>query len=140
MRTLFAIVLTLAVPIHAADKVYETGQLTAVKMTDGTASVTIPPLAPNAAGFVLPFPLGVTYSFTIEKDGISYLAACISKQKKSYAADWVVNDPVRFRIDKEKFFLKRPNGKEMRLALLTRVRNAMSETQTSATQMIPECK
>ncbi len=140
MRIIFLMALLLAMPTHAADKIYETGKLTGVKMTDVTAPVTIPPMNPNASGMVLPIPLGVTYMFTIEKDGVSYYAACVSKQKKSYAADWVVNDPVQFRIDKEKFFLRRPKGKEMRLALVTRVRNATSEAQPSARQMIPECK
>ena len=141
MRKFFAIaLLLLAVPVHSSDKVYETGKLMGVKISDSTMPLTIPPMSPNSSGMVLSVPTGVIYWFTIEKDEISYFAACASRRKKSYAAGWVVSDPVQFRVNKETLFLKRAKGKEMRLALIMRVRNATSETQTSAKQMIPECR
>jgi hypothetical protein len=132
--------LLLAVPVYSSENVYETGKLMEVKISDRTMPLTIPPSSPNSSSLVLSVPLGDIYWFTIQKDEITYFAACASRQKKSYAADWVINDPVQFRIDKDKLFLKRPNGKEMRLAPVMRVRNPTAERQISAKQMIPECR
>jgi hypothetical protein len=140
MRDLLVAILLIAIPAQATDRTYETGKLSNVTITDSTASVTIPPMAPNASALVLPLRLGVIFHFTIEQKEITFQAGCFSKDKKSYAAEWVVNDPVQFRVEKDKLFLKRPNGKELRLALLMRVRDAKSETQTSAEQMIPQCR
>jgi hypothetical protein len=66
--------------------------------------------------------------------------------------EWIVNDPVQFRLEKDKLFLRRPNGKELRLGLLTRVRGVTPEAGNSssaadstsaaisARQNIPECR
>lgn len=65
--------------------------------------------------------------FEIEREDITYLAVCTSKAKKSYAADWIIHDPVEYCVEKEKLFLKRPNGKELRLGLVTRTGNTQQE-------------
>jgi hypothetical protein len=43
-----------------------------------------------------------------------------------------VNDPIEFRVDKDKLFLKRPNKGEFRLALMTRVRVLPSKDEGGA--------
>jgi hypothetical protein len=40
------------------------------------------------------------------------------REKPTYELDWVVNDAIEFRFGDKAIFLKRPNGKEMKFALL----------------------
>ena len=43
--------------------------------------------------------------------------------KLSYKPEWVVNDPIEFRFGKEdKAFLKRPDGKELEVVVVKKVR------------------
>lgn len=150
MKALSLAMLLLIPAAQARDKTYATGELVKVTISDIVFPLNMPPLCQNCAALQLPLPLGVTYMFEIRQDDNRYVAACTSKAKKSYAADWIIHDPVEYRVEKEKLFLKRPNGKELRLALLTRSRNtkqepaaqaASSQTapQKSPRLMIPDC-
>jgi hypothetical protein len=144
MRIIWIAIWVLVIPAQGADQAYVTAKLSNVDVTDMSATLDIPPMT-------VPIPLGVMYQFTIEGDDITYLAGCTSKARKGYAAEWVVNDPVQFRIDKYKIFLKRPNGKELRLGLVTKVRGSKPEgtdlsnttktaSHATARQNIPECR
>ena len=43
--------------------------------------------------------------------------------KLSYKPEWVVNDPIEFRLNKDdKAFLKRPDGKELEVVVVKKVR------------------
>jgi hypothetical protein len=149
MRPLCLLILLLVPAAEARDKMYATGQLAQVTMSDIVFPLNVPPLCQNCAALQLPLPLGVTYMFDIQQDDITYVGACTAKTKKSYAADWVIHDPVEYRVEKDKLFLKRPNGKELRLGLVTRIRNTKQEPaqpvssqtapQKSARLMIPDC-
>lgn len=127
MRRIWIAVLLLVIRAESADRTYVTAKLSKVLATDLSTPMHIPPLVQNASALDLTIPLGVMYQFTVEADGITYLAACTSKSKKSYVSEWVVNDPIQFRVHKGEFFLKRPNGKELRLGLMTRIRATKSE-------------
>lgn len=145
-------VFLLAIPAKSADRTYLTAKLSKVFAKDIYATANIPPLTQNGSRLTLPIPLGVMYQFDLDADGITYIAACMSKAKRSYAVEWIVNDPVQFRLEKDKLFLRRPNGKELRLGLLTRVRGVTPEAGNSssaadstsaaisARQNIPECR
>ena len=151
MRTTSIALLLLITAAQGADRPYMTARLANVVITDMSTTLNIPPLGQNTSGFILPIQLGTKYEFTLEADGITYSAACISKAKKSFAAEWVVNDPVQYRIEKYKLFLKRPSGKPLRLALIAKVRNVKSDAadasnvsesplRATARQNIPECR
>jgi len=143
-------VFLLVIPATSADRTYLTAKLSKVFAKDLYVTANLPPLTQNSSGITLPLPLGVMYEFDLDADGITYIGSCMSKAKRSYAGEWIVNDPVPFRLAKDKLFLKRPNGKELRLGLLTRVRasesgnssNAADSTSAaiSARQNIPQCR
>jgi hypothetical protein len=149
MRTICFAVFILIGSAAATDRPYIAARLEKIEITDLTTTVTIPPLVQNGSGFTMQIPLGVAYKFTLDADGIAYFAACVSKAKKSFAADWVVNDPVQFRVEKNRLYLKRPNGTALRLGLIEKIRikpdqtgSNGSETIAGATQHqnIPECR
>ncbi|HEX3155807.1 MAG TPA: hypothetical protein VHV32_14355 [Candidatus Angelobacter sp.] len=118
----------------ATDQPYMAARLEKVEMTDLSAPMTIPPLGQNTSALTLQIPFGVLYKFTLKDHALTYLAACVSKAKKSIAADWIVNDPVQFRVEKAKLYLKRPKGKPLRLGLIEKLRN----TPDGAASNIPE--
>lgn len=80
------------------------------------------PLPTAGQNLSIPLPLGISYQFMIQSDMIVYVCNCWSKDKGNYGSEWVVNDPVGFRVEKDKVFLKRPKKGELRLALMTRLR------------------
>lgn len=150
MRVLCLTIVLLVPAAEARDKAYATGQLIKVTMSDNVFPLTVQPLCQNCAALQLPLPLGVIYTFEVKEDDIAYVAACTSKAKKSYATDWVIHDRVEYRIKKERLFLRRPNGKELRLGLLTRTRDpkqqpaaqpvsSQTAPEKSARLMIPDC-
>jgi hypothetical protein len=145
MRKYLIPLFALAICAVAADRIYMTGTLSGLVIEDMSTTMSLPPIGQNTSGIVLPIPMGVLYRFDIEADRITYLAECASKKKKSFAAEWVVHDPVQFRVQKDKLFLKAPSGKELRLALITKVRAVSSGAlgsapSASARQEIPECR
>lgn len=149
MRAISIAIVILIGSAAAADHPYMAARLEKVEITDLSTSVTVPPLVQNSAGFTMQVPLGVAYKFTLNAGGIVYVAACVSKAKKSFAADWVVKDPVQFRVDKAKLYLKRPSGKDLRLGLIEKIRIKADDTDPNGSDMIagakqhqniPECR
>lgn len=147
MRTIAIVILIGSAA--AADRPYMAARLEKIQIIDLSTTVTVPPMVQNSAGFTMQVPLGVAYRFTFNAGGIVYLAACVSKAKKSFAADWVVKDPVQFRVDKTKLYLKRPSGKDLRLGLIERIRTSADDADSNGSdvvagasqhQNIPECR
>lgn len=59
---------------------------------------------------------GSVFILYIEHDKATFSVRL--REKSTYKLDWAVDDPIEFRLSKDAIFLKKPNGKEMRLALL----------------------
>jgi hypothetical protein len=76
MRTTWIVILALVIHAEGGDRAYVTAKLSKVDVSDMSAAMDLPRMTENAPGLVLPIPLGVLYQFTIEADGITYLAAC----------------------------------------------------------------
>jgi hypothetical protein len=148
---LLTIVFT-ALSIHAAKQPYETGQLVDIVIKDMTVDISLP--VSNGPGpnnsFPFPLHLGVNYQFQIQAGDIVYVANCWSKSKRNFGSEWVVKDPVEFRVVKDRLFLKRTGKSELRLGLMTRARlvsTAGTEQRPAATlppfatrQTAPECR
>ncbi len=64
---------------------------------------------------------GMSYSFQIQVGDLVYFAH-YTGGALSDSATWVVNDPIDFRFEKEKMFLRQPDGKEVRVWLAKTVR------------------
>jgi len=110
------VIASLAVPASSNDKpkTYQTGKLLDLTVQDvsrGTAVI---------GGMAAPIP-GKLYIFQIQLDNLVYFAE-YRAGKLSYKPNWVVNDPIELRLDKEnKMFLKRPDGKELEVAVIKKV-------------------
>ena len=130
----------LVLPAGGKVKSYNAGRLTDVALEEISFPVTL-------YNITTPVSAGTMYRFNVASEGVSYVAVCFSKTKRGYASDWTVHDPVEFRVDNDKLFLKRPNGKELRLLVLTKMRGSEHSTAPSASQdlhpsrqTIPECR
>ncbi len=145
------LVLVVALSANAGERSYRTGTLLKVDVKDVASAIAIP--TSTGQNVSIPLPLGINYQFQIKSDIIVYVANCWSKDKRNYGSDWVVNDPVEFRVEKDELFLKKPSKGELRLALMTRLRviPKPDETGTSSQsveplppfatrQTIPECR
>jgi len=65
---------------------------------------------------------GKLYIFQVQADNLVYFAE-YKAGKLSYKPEWVINDPIEFRLGKDdKMFLKRPDGKELEVVVDKRVR------------------
>jgi len=65
---------------------------------------------------------GKLYVFQIQLDDLMYFAE-YNAGKLSYQPQWIVNDPIEFRVGKDnRMFLKRPDGKELELSIAKRIR------------------
>lgn len=104
----------------AGEHTYRSGILKRIDIKDVTG--TIPIQTGTGDNLALPLPLGINYQFQVQSGMILYVGNCWSKDKRSYGSEWVVNDPVGFRVDKDKLFLKRLTKGELRLALMARFR------------------
>ena len=119
------LLLFVALAAHAGEHTYRSGTLKRIDITDVTGAV---PIQTGTAGnLAIPLPLGINFQFQVQSDMILYVGNCWSKDKRSYGSEWVVNDPVGFRVDKDKLFLKRPAKGELRLALI------------ATRQSVPQC-
>jgi hypothetical protein len=98
-------------PIYGSEKTYEDGKLVSVNSPE--VSLTIPPLVPS--GPTVTFPLHLSYHFGVQQGDVVYICYC---QKRDYKAEWRVGDAVQFRLQRDKMYLKRPNGKEFKLEFL----------------------
>jgi hypothetical protein len=131
MRRSTPIVAVLLVQVlYAGAKMYQTGKLNDVVIKDMTTTISLP-VGPDS----LPFPLhiGINYEFQISTDdNIVYFGSCWSKGKRNYGSDWVVKDPIEFRVEKDRLFLKRPSKGELRLALMGRFRTVATKDEAGA--------
>jgi hypothetical protein len=114
------LIVFVALVASAGERSYRSGILKQIEIKDVTGA--IPVSTETGQGVAIPLPLGINYQFQVQSDMIVYLGNCWSKDKKSYGAEWVVNDPVEFRVEKDRLFLKRSSKGELRLALMTRLR------------------
>jgi hypothetical protein len=60
--------------------------------------------------------------------------AAYSAGKLSYRPDWIVNDPIDFRLTKDNMFLKRPDGKELEVRLIKKVRATKEDKPAQAAE------
>ena len=111
------LIVFVALVASAGERSYRSGVLKQIEIEDVTGAI---PVSAGAGQNVwIPLPLGFNYQFQVQSDMIVYIAGCWSKNKRSLRFEWVVNDPVEFRVEKDKLFLKRPSKGELRLALMT---------------------
>jgi len=126
------IVMFLTLAAYAGERSYRSGVLK--RMDIKNVSVNLLLQSAPGQSIALPLPLGLDYQFQIQSDMVLYVGMCQSRDKRNYGADWVVNDPIEFRVDKDKLFLKRSPKGEVRLALLTRVRVMPEKTEAASGQ------
>ena len=118
--TLTLAVLALCASINSAafcreKHVYLTGKLLDLTVQDVSRGTAI------IGGMAAPVP-GKLYVFQIQSDDLVYFAD-YRAGKLSYKPEWVVNDPIEFRLGREnRMFLKRPDGKELEVAVIKKVR------------------
>jgi hypothetical protein len=94
---------------------YQTGKLIDVSVQDVTRGIAV------IGGIAAPIP-GRLYVFQIRFEDLDYFAE-YKAGKNSYKPDWVVNDPIEFRVSNEnRMFLKRPDGKELEVMIVKKVR------------------
>ncbi|HWY59764.1 MAG TPA: hypothetical protein VNZ03_35200 [Terriglobales bacterium] len=78
---------------------------------------------------------GISYLFQIQVGDLVYFAQ-YTAGALSDRTSWIVNDPIDLRFEKEKMFLKRPDGKEVELWLAKTVRLSQSgQTPPSTTPL-----
>jgi len=111
-----AVCVSVSIAVGGKDKpVYQTGKLldvTVQGVSRGTAII---------GGIAAPVP-GKLYVFQIQSDSLVYFAE-YRAGALNYKPDWVVNDPIEFRLGKEnKMLLKRPDGEELEVAVVKKVR------------------
>jgi hypothetical protein len=115
-KELPAIFVLLVLTLHStsvcgSEKTYEDGKLLSVNSPE--VPLTIPPLV--SSGSTVTFPLHLFYHFEVQQGDIVYIGYC---QRRDYKAEWRVGDDVQFRLQKDKMYLKRQNGKEFKLEFL----------------------
>ena len=100
----------------AKDKpTYQTGKLIDLSVQDATKGFLV------VGGMAAPIPVKL-YVFQIQLGELVYFAE-YKAGKHSYKPGWVVNDPIEFRLDKDdKALLKRPDGKELEVVVVKKVR------------------
>ena len=132
----------LTLPVGSEVKNYNVGQLRNVAMEDVSIPFTLDKTT-------LPISIGTMYKFDITSEGVNYVAACFSRKKRGCASDWTVNDAIPFRVHDDKLFLRRSNGKELRLLVLMKMRDSDQGTATSSApsdqlkpsrHTIPDCQ
>ncbi len=101
-------------------KTYQTGKLVDLQVQNANRGIAV------IGSMAAPIP-GLLYLFQIQCDDLVYFAT-YSAGKLSYKPDWIVNDPIDFRLDKSSMFLKRSDGKELEVKLVKKVR-AEKETK-----------
>jgi hypothetical protein len=126
-RSTLILILLAAVAVKAGVKPYPTGKLGNVVVKDMTTTISFPISTGTGDGLQMPLHMGVNYQFEISVDDILYVGSCWSKGKRNYGSDWVIKDPVEFRVEKNKLFLKRPLKGELRVALMGRFRVASTK-------------
>jgi hypothetical protein len=133
-RAVLIVVLLPTLAVHAGIKSYLSGKLTDVVIKDMTTTISIPISTGTGDGMQMPVHMGVNYQFEISADDVVYVGGCWSKGKGNYGSDWVVKDPIEFRVEKGKLFLKRPVKGELRLALMGRFRTVSKKDAAGVEQ------
>jgi hypothetical protein len=95
--------------VHASQKAYQTGKLVSVYSPE----VQFP--LPTTSGQTLNVPMHLVYEFEVQEGDTLYKGYC---QPSEYKPEWKAGDDVQFRLKQNKIYLKRPNGKELRLVFL----------------------
>ena len=111
-----AVWVSVSIAAPCKDKpVYHTGKLLDVTVQDASRGTAI------IGGIAAPVP-GKLYVFQIQSDSLVYFAE-YRTGALSDKPDGVVNDPIEFRLGKEnKMLLKRPDGKELEVEVVKKVR------------------
>ena len=118
---LLVLVFVLSMPANAAKAAYQSGTV----LTSEPLYLEAPPPLPSS---IVPIPkFSVGYSLQILAGGSTYVVSvvCCSPQSK-YKPEWTSNEPIEFRFDKNKMFIKRPNGKEVKATLIKVVKGNTS--------------
>jgi hypothetical protein len=107
---------------EARKRIYEKGNL-----IDVSPKYIVSP-APLGGPLLTPPQILVGYSLEIQAGDFTYFvdAARCCPLGSSYKLEWTVNDPIEFRFDKDKMFVKRPNGKELNARLVKVARGTAS--------------
>lgn len=116
MRTLLACVLAVAalVPL-CAKSAYESARLLAVNDSSSNRVVQ--------SGSVITNVTDTEYRMNVELNGVIYVCSYWPRWRWSYEPnDFVVNDAIDVRISGKHLFIKRPNGKELKTAIIRRIR------------------
>lgn len=95
-------------------KAYEVGKLLDLTVEDVSRGTAI------IGGMAASIP-GRLYVFKIQLGELVYVAE-YRAGKLSYKPEWIVHDPIELRLEKDKMFLKRPDGKELEVMVIKRVR------------------
>jgi len=108
-----AMILALVAVADAKKPVYETGRLIAAspKYVDSPRASTILLLPPDQTV--------IGYAFEIQVGDLTYSvdAALCCPMKSKYKPEWVTGGTIEFRFDKDKMFVRRPNGHELKARL-----------------------
>jgi hypothetical protein len=112
--TLLLVTVILLQPlVYASQKTYQAGKLLSVESPEESIPI------PVGNGQTMNWPVHFNYKFEVQKGDVVYIGYC---QKSAYKAEWQVGDNVEFRLNKDKMYLKRPNGKELTLVFLLEAR------------------
>lgn len=96
-RGVSLLILFVAVAASAGERSYRSGILKQIEIKDVTSAIPVSTGAGQTAS--IPIPLGLNFEFQVQSD--IYVAGCWSKGKRSYGSEWVVSDPVEFRVEKD---------------------------------------
>ena len=78
-------------------------------------SASLPLTLPGGHQINVPVPFG--YKIELRQGDVVYIGA---RQKQRYAGEWRTGDEVQFRLHRNRLYLRRPNGRELRLAFVLR--------------------
>jgi hypothetical protein len=107
------LIIVLDSPAGAAKAIYQRGSLIKVSPKYTESPAPMPPA-------ILPPPqILVGYSFEIQVGTFTYFvdAALCCPLRSKYKLEWAANDPIDFRWDKDRMFIRRQNGKELNARL-----------------------
>jgi hypothetical protein len=123
-RALFLALLVLAFSrlSDAKKRIYEKGNLIDV------SPKYIESPAPQGVALLPPPQILVGYLFEIQPGDFTYFvnAAMCCPLRSQYKLEWTANDPIEFRFDKDRMFVKRPHGKELNARLVKVVHGTAS--------------
>jgi hypothetical protein len=84
-----------------------------------------------------PLPMPFYRVFVLDGE-LTYVGECFPRNFPKYKPEWQVKQNVQFRIEKQKLFLKRLNGKEQELLLDFTMKNTYdAATGRSTSELIP---